>query len=72
MNHSHLKILIVDDDEDDYFLTHAILVEVYGDQVDVEWIPSVEDAINALLSGRHELCFLDYNLGARTGHEVLR
>ena len=72
MNHSHLSILVVDDDEDDYFLTHAILVEVYGDQVDVEWIPSIEDAINALVSGRHGLCFLDYNLGARTGHDLLR
>ena len=39
MNQSHLKILIVDDDEDDYFLTHAILVDVYDDQMDVNGFP---------------------------------
>ncbi|HKI16591.1 MAG TPA: diguanylate cyclase, partial [Isosphaeraceae bacterium] len=72
MNHSLLSILIVDDDEDDYFLTHAILVDVYGDQIDVEWISSYEAAIETLLSGRHGVCFLDYNLGARTGLDLLR
>jgi diguanylate cyclase (GGDEF)-like protein/PAS domain S-box-containing protein len=71
MNDSHLNILIIDDDEDDYFLTHAILVETYGDQVDVDWISSYEAAAETLLSGRHGLCFLDYNLGARTGHDLL-
>ncbi len=29
-------------------------------------------AIETLLCGRHELCFLDYHLGARTGLELLR
>ena len=72
MNHSHLSILVVDDDEDDYFLTHAILVDVYGDQIDVDWVSSYEAAIETLLSGRHGLCFLDYNLGARTGLDLLR
>ena len=72
MNHSRLRILIVDDDEDDYFLTHAILVDVYGDQIDVEWVSSYEAAIETLLSSRHGLCLLDYNLGARTGLDLLR
>jgi PAS domain S-box-containing protein len=72
MNHGPLNILIVDDDEDDYFLTHAILVDVYGDQIDVDWISSYEPAIESLLSGRHGLCLLDYNLGARTGLDLLR
>ena len=69
MNHGQSENSVVDDDEDDYFLTHAILVDVYGDQIDVEWISSYEAAIETLLGGRHGLCFLDYNLGARTGLE---
>ena len=72
MNHTRLRILLVDDDEDDYILTHAVLNEVYGDQLDVEWISSYEPAKEALLSGSHELCLLDYHLGARTGLELLR
>ena len=38
----------------------------------MEWISSYEPAIETLLSGRHELCLLDYNLGARTGLDLLR
>jgi diguanylate cyclase (GGDEF)-like protein/PAS domain S-box-containing protein len=72
MNQTRLRILLVDDDEDDYILTHAVLNEFYGDQIDVEWISSYEPAKEALLSGRHELCLLDYHLGARTGLELLR
>ena len=33
MKEGHLKILVVDDDEDDYFLTNAILVDTYGDRI---------------------------------------
>jgi diguanylate cyclase (GGDEF)-like protein/PAS domain S-box-containing protein len=72
MNQSELKILVIDDDEDDYFLTHAILVDVYGERIKVEWISTYDTAIETLLAGRHELCFLDYHLGARTGLELLR
>ena len=72
MNQGHLSILIVDDDEDDYFLTRAILAEVYGDQIDADWISSYETAIETLLTGRHGLCLLDYNLGPRTGLDLLR
>ena len=72
MNPSRLNILLVDDDEDDYFLTRAVLNEVYGDQVEVEWVSSYEPAKEAMLSGRHGLCLLDYHLGARNGLELLR
>jgi diguanylate cyclase (GGDEF)-like protein/PAS domain S-box-containing protein len=72
MNQVRLRILLVDDDEDDYVLTHAVLNECYGDRVEVEWVSSYEPAKEALLSGRHELCLLDYHLEARTGLELLR
>jgi PAS domain S-box-containing protein len=72
MNQSRLSVLIVDDDEDDYFLTHAMLVDVYGDQIEVDWICSFDAAIETLLSGPHRLCLLDFHLGARTGLELLR
>jgi two-component system, cell cycle sensor histidine kinase and response regulator CckA len=72
MNEDRLRILLVDDDEDDYILTHAVLNEFYGDQLDVEWVSSYERAKEALLSGHHHLCLLDYHLGSRTGLELLR
>jgi len=71
MNPSRLSILLVDDDEDDYFLTRTVLFEVYGDKIDVEWVSSYEPARQALIAGGHGLCLMDYRLGARTGLELL-
>jgi diguanylate cyclase (GGDEF)-like protein/PAS domain S-box-containing protein len=72
MNQDRLKILLVDDDEDDYVITRSALLEVYRDQIELEWFSAYELAREALLSGRHGLCLLDYHLGARTGLELLR
>jgi len=72
MNQGRLKILLVEDDEDDCFLTRAVLNEVYGNEVEVEWVSAYEPAKAAMLRGGHGLCLLDYHLGARTGLELLR
>ena len=72
MNQARLRILLVDDDEDDYYLTRAVLNEVYGDRLEVDWVADVDSAMQAILSGRHDLCLLDYHLGARNGLEFLR
>jgi diguanylate cyclase (GGDEF)-like protein/PAS domain S-box-containing protein len=66
------NILLVDDDEDDCYLTKLCLSEVYGESVLVEWISAYDQARQALLSNKHQLCLMDYHLGARTGLELLR
>jgi diguanylate cyclase (GGDEF)-like protein/PAS domain S-box-containing protein len=72
MTNRRLNILLVDDDEDDYILTRMVLLEVYGDQVDVNWTSTYDAAREALLNGQYGLCLMDYQLGARTGLELLR
>ncbi len=67
-----LKVLIIDDDEDDYVLTRSELVEIYRNEVEIEWASAYEPARAALLSGRHGLCLMDYHLGKCTGLELLR
>jgi diguanylate cyclase (GGDEF)-like protein/PAS domain S-box-containing protein len=72
MSVGRLKILLVDDDEDDYILTRGILHEVYRDQVDLKWLPAFEPARQALAAGGFEVCLLDYHLGEHTGLDLLR
>lgn len=72
MTNGRSRILIVDDDEDDYILTRGVLDEVYGEQVEVSWIASCEPARVALMSGEYEVCLLDYHLGEQTGLDLLR
>jgi diguanylate cyclase (GGDEF)-like protein/PAS domain S-box-containing protein len=72
MSVGRLKILLVDDDEDDFVLTRGILREVYRDQFDLTWMPDFESARQALLYESFEVCLLDYQLGERTGLDLLR
>ena len=67
-----LSILLVDDDEDDYILTRTVLVEIYQDQFQLEWVASFDTAVEQLVSGCHEVCLLDFHLGERDGLDLLR
>lgn len=67
-----LRVLLVEDDEDDFVLTSSLLSEIANQKVDVEWVTSYGDALSALAQGRHDVCLVDYNLGERNGLELLR
>ncbi|HDH06638.1 MAG TPA: EAL domain-containing protein [Nitrospirae bacterium] len=71
MNKERIKILLIDDDEDDYVLTRDLLSEVKGRDYNLEWIANYDDALRAVCSDNYDVCLFDYRLGARTGLELL-
>jgi two-component system, sensor histidine kinase and response regulator len=66
-----LRVLIVEDDEDDYSFLRDDLLALDDASFSMEWAPYIEDALEKLHSCMYDLCFLDYNLGAYTGHDIL-
>jgi PAS domain S-box-containing protein len=66
------KILLVDDDEDDYIITRDLITRIGDHTYQVEWVNHFDAAILALQRGGHAACLLDYRLGERTGLELLR
>lgn len=68
---SDLKVLIIDDDEDDYFITSQYLEEIETINVSCNWSYNIKDAQEKLVSNSYDLYFLDYRLGAKTGLELL-
>lgn len=69
---SDLKILIIDDDEDDYFITSQYLEEIESINISCNWSYNIKDALQKLISNQYDLYFLDYRLGAKTGVELLQ
>ena len=67
-----VRILIIDDDEDDLAMFKSMIAEVRGDAWTVEWTPSYALGLQAIESHAHDICFLDYRLGLHTGLELLR
>src|SRR5579872_5032754 len=66
-----LRVLLVEDDEDDYVLTRDLLAEVPGYRFDLEWVSSYEAGREALCQDLHDVYLFDYRLGAHTGLELL-
>lgn len=66
------KLLLVEDDEDDYILTRDYLEQLSSHVFDIEWISSPEQAIHVLSKNEHDICLLDYRLGASDGLSVLK
>ena len=68
---AEVKVLLIEDDADDYLLTCDLLDEVTRCDYDVTWCSDVESGLTALHSGRYDICLVDYRLGALTGIELL-
>lgn len=66
-----LRLLLVEDDEDDYILTTDTLNRVPGFVFEVTWASHYQAALELLEGSEFELCLLDYHLGPFTGVELL-
>ena len=66
------KILLVDDDEDDYVITRQLLVESRGGPFQLDWADSFEKGLEAFRHGEHQVYLIDYRLGAQDGLDLVR
>ncbi|HYH08219.1 MAG TPA: EAL domain-containing protein [Thermoanaerobaculia bacterium] len=67
-----VRLLLVEDDEDDYVLTRELLADAKRTRFNVEWIATFDEAQHALANGNHDVCLIDYRLGQHDGLELLR
>jgi diguanylate cyclase (GGDEF)-like protein/PAS domain S-box-containing protein len=72
MHEEPTKVLLVDDDEDDFVLTRDLLCEIRDGAFTLDWVQSYDEAMDAILHGEHDVCLLDYQLGGQNGLELLR
>jgi PAS domain S-box-containing protein len=72
MYREKIQILVVDDDEDDFFMISDYIKDIEGNQADVRWCNTYDQAAEELCSGRNDLYFIDYRLGNKTGLELLK
>ena len=72
MNNNPIKVLLVDDDEDDYILIRDWLSEFQLGECELEWLDNYETAKDVIAVNRHDIYLLDYRLGAENGLKLLR
>src|SRR5436853_4054911 len=67
-----LRILIVDDDEDDYFIISNYIKDIPGQNFETEWCSNYQEALNAIQKSAYSLYFIDYYLRGKTGLDLLK
>ena len=65
------RVLLVEDDEDDYILTSDSLNQLEAYSFEIEWATNPTQALERLKLNIFDICLLDYHLGAQSGLEVL-
>jgi signal transduction histidine kinase len=71
MHDGLIRILLVEDDEDDYVVLRDMFSGLKDWKVRIEWVPSYERALHAVKPGQYDLCLMDYRLGNGTGIELM-
>lgn len=66
------RVLLVDDDEDDFLLTKALCQRVQHHLLKLDWASSFEEGQRAIAKNEHDVVLIDYRLGAKDGLELLR
>lgn len=68
-----LKILVVDDDEEDIFILVEMIVEVLRSPApQIDSITTLKEAFHRLETENYDLCFVDYRLGSDDGKDLLK
>ncbi len=67
-----VRILIIDDDEDDYILTSGFLKSIEDRILQIDWCYNYKTALEKIASKAADLYLVDYRLGAKTGIDLLQ
>ncbi|MCA1584444.1 MAG: hybrid sensor histidine kinase/response regulator [Acidobacteria bacterium] len=66
-----LRVLLVDDDEDDYVLLRSLIAKSEAVHIDLGWTARFDDALTSMGRREYDAYLVDYQLGPRTGLELL-
>ncbi|HMJ47058.1 MAG TPA: ATP-binding protein [Ferruginibacter sp.] len=67
-----LKILIIDDDEDDFFITSEYIKSIPENNFLIDWCYNYKEALQQINDRKYNLYLVDYHLGANTGLDLIK
>jgi diguanylate cyclase (GGDEF)-like protein/PAS domain S-box-containing protein len=66
-----VRILLVDDDEDDFVVTRDLLADSKRTSFVLDWVSDFDEAIDTIVRNAHDIYLIDYRLGEHNGLELL-
>lgn len=67
-----VRVLIVDDDEDYFFLIRDLLAEIAETRYELDWAPDYQSAQDMIENRHYDAGLIDYYLGEQTGLDLMR
>jgi two-component system sensor histidine kinase/response regulator len=71
MSQKDFRVLLIDDDEDDFVHVRDLLRDVRSANYDLTWESSYDGGLRALRERKFDACLLDYKLGEKSGLDFL-
>jgi DNA-binding NtrC family response regulator len=72
MQDNQIRILLIEDDEDDYLFVKSLLSKTPSPKFDLDWVADYDAGLELILERRHDVYLLDFRLGEHTGLDLLR
>ena len=72
MREKVINILLVDDDDEDFMITRDTIAEIPNRKYHLDWVNSFEKALETINKKEHDVCLVDYRLGADDGLELIK
>jgi FixJ family two-component response regulator len=67
-----VRILLIDDDDDEATLTRSLLGRVEDIRYELDWVATYGEGLAAIADGGHDAYLIDHQLGGRTGIDLVR
>jgi CheY-like chemotaxis protein len=71
MNRPSIRVLLVEDDEDDQIILLARLCDLRSHRIEVDWVCTYPEAVVEIARNRHDLYLFDYRLGPDNGIDLI-
>ncbi len=72
MDDQSIRILLIEDDEDDYVIIRDTISGIHTWRCQLDWASTPLNALDRVSSGKYQVCLLDYRLGENNGIELLK
>jgi diguanylate cyclase (GGDEF)-like protein/PAS domain S-box-containing protein len=72
VNAAPLRVLVVDDDQEDFLILRDLLADYPIGRYELSWVPTLADGVAALRASQHDVYLVDYLLGPDNGLELVR
>jgi PAS domain S-box-containing protein len=67
-----VRALLIDDDRGDFVVTKALVEQIRHPIIELDWVPTFEEGLDAMARGGYDVYLVDYFLQNRTGLDLLR